>query len=43
MPAIIAILRGYLHDLPVSPGSPAPWDEPAAAPSHPEKVPVGVP
>jgi len=38
-----AILRGYLHDLPVSPGSPAPWDEPAAAPSHPEKVPVGVP
>jgi hypothetical protein len=38
-----AILRGYLHDLPVSPGSPAPWDEPAAAPGHPEKAPVGVP
>ena len=38
-----AILRGYLHKLPVSPGSPAPWDEPAAAPGDPEKVPVGVP
>jgi len=37
------ILRGYLHELPVSPGSPAPGDEPVAAPSHPEKVPAGVP
>ena len=37
------ILRGYLHKLPVNPGSPAPWDEPAAAPDHPEKVPAGVP
>jgi len=38
-----AILRGYLHELPVSPGSPAPWDEPATAPGDPEKVPAGVP
>jgi hypothetical protein len=38
-----AILRGYLHELPVSPGSPAPGDEPAAAPGHPKKVPAGVP
>jgi hypothetical protein len=38
-----AFLRGYLHELPFSPGSPAPWDEPAAAPSHPEKIPAGVP
>jgi hypothetical protein len=38
-----AILRGYLHKLPVSPGSPAPWDEPAAAPGRPQKVPAGVP
>ena len=37
------ILRGYLNELPVSPGSPAPGDEPAAAPSRPEKVPAGVP
>lgn len=35
-----AILRGYLHELP---GFPAPGDEPAAAPAHPEKVPAGVP
>ncbi len=38
-----AILRGYLHELPVGPGSPAPGDEPAAAPGHPKKVPAGVP
>jgi hypothetical protein len=38
-----ATLRGYLRELPVSPGSPAPWDEPAAAPGDPGKVPAGVP
>jgi hypothetical protein len=38
-----AILRGYLHELPVSPGSPVPGHEPAAAPGHPQKVPAGVP
>jgi hypothetical protein len=38
-----AFLRGYLHELPVSPGSAAPGDEPAAAPGHPERVPAGVP
>ena len=38
-----AMLRGYLHELGVSPGSPAPGDEPAAAPGHPQKVPAGVP
>lgn len=38
-----AILRGYLHELPLGPGSPAPGDEPAAAPGHPQKVPAGVP
>ena len=38
-----AILRSYLHELPVGWGSPASGDEPAAAPSHPEKVPAGVP
>jgi hypothetical protein len=38
-----AILRGYLHELPAGPGSPAPGDEPAAAPGHPRKVPAGVP
>jgi hypothetical protein len=38
-----AILRGYLHELPPRPGSPALEDEPAAAPGHPEKVPAGVP
>jgi hypothetical protein len=38
-----AILRGYLHELPVIPGLPAPADEPAAAPGHPKKVPAGVP
>jgi hypothetical protein len=37
------ILRGYLNELPVSPGSPAPGDEPVAAPGHPKKVPAGVP
>jgi hypothetical protein len=37
------ILRGYLHELPASPGFPAPGDEPAAAPNHPEQVPAGVP
>jgi hypothetical protein len=38
-----AILRGYLHELPVDPESPAPGDGPAAAPGYPEKVPAGVP
>ena len=38
-----AILRGYLHELPVSPGLLAPGDQPAAAPGHPDKVPAGVP
>jgi hypothetical protein len=38
-----AFLRGYLHELPISAGSPVPGDEPAAAPGHPEKVPAGVP
>ncbi len=38
-----AILRSYLHELPVGWGSPASGDEPAAAPSHREKVPAGVP
>jgi len=38
-----AILRGYLHELPVSLESPAPGDEPAAAPGHPGMVPAGVP
>jgi hypothetical protein len=38
-----AVLRGFLHELPVTPGSPAPWDQPAAAPGSPEKVPAGVP
>jgi hypothetical protein len=38
-----AIVRSYLHELPVGWGSPARGDEPAAAPSHPEKVPAGVP
>ena len=38
-----AFLRGYLHELPVVPGSPAPWHEPVAAPSNPERAPAGVP
>jgi hypothetical protein len=38
-----AFFRGYLHELPVNRGSPAPGDEPVAAPSHPQKVPAGVP
>jgi len=38
-----ASLRDYLHELPARPGSPAPWDEPAAPPSSPERVPAGVP
>ena len=38
-----AILRGYLHELPLSPGSLAPDDDPATAPGHREKVPAGVP
>lgn len=38
-----AFLRGYLRELPVSPASPAPGDEPVAAPGHPERVPAGVP
>lgn len=37
-----AILRSYLRELPVSPGSPTPGDEAAAAPGHREKVPAGV-
>jgi len=38
-----AILRGYLHELPVGPGWLDPREEPVAAPSHPEQVPAGVP
>jgi hypothetical protein len=38
-----AILRGYLHELPVSLEPQAPGAEPAAAPDHPAKVPAGVP